>query len=152
MENTLENKEKFFAQYWGLQIIRKKHDTTYYFINNNNMKFSEYWDIFDKWLELTPLELISDEDAIEVAKIFDIQLPIDEVDKSSNAIQVFDELGNKVCIYFDGEIIIEEGAIQQPLALLKSYDFLRSKSYALPFREYSVSQMIDFGWIKLKNK
>jgi hypothetical protein len=30
------------------------------------------------------------------------------------------------------------------------YDYLRSKGYAVPYLNYSVQDLIDFGWIKLK--
>lgn len=50
-KNTLENKAKFFAQYWGQNVV------------------GNIGDYFNRtYLELTPLSQISDEDAIEVSE------------------------------------------------------------------------------------
>lgn len=64
LENTPANKARFFAQYWGvndwnLAVVRHPHEE----------EFSWYVDGEDinhiKYLNLIPLSLISDEDAIE---------------------------------------------------------------------------------------
>jgi len=146
MENTLENQQKFRMQYYGQELLQLISDGKKY--GSKLFRVTEHAGY--GYLELTPLSMISDEDAIEAAKMFDIQLPIDEIDESNNAIQIFDEQGDKIIIYFDGEIILEEGKIQEPKSILKAYDYLRSKGYALPFMGLSVEQQIEYGWVKLK--
>lgn len=32
---------------------------------------------------------------------------------------------------------------------IKTIDFLRSKGYAIPFMEYSVDDLVSFGWVQL---
>lgn len=57
MENTIENKSKFFAQYWGQKVLRasKNHELTWTITDSNNPVESEY-------LNLKPLSAITDED------------------------------------------------------------------------------------------
>src|SRR5690606_7111537 len=69
MENTIENKAKFFALYWGQEIMKESDNDlneTVYFANPhaNQSKISNYY------LELKTLSSISDEDAIEVSTIW----------------------------------------------------------------------------------
>ena len=68
MENTLENKEKFFAQYWGQEVkkylIQTDATQSYYNVSDNfGMALK------DAFLELKPLSQISYEDSAEVAKV-----------------------------------------------------------------------------------
>lgn len=65
LENTLENKAKFFGQYLGQNIIMAKH-------SDKPQLIERIWYNFlpkECYLLLTPLSQITDEDAIEVAKI-----------------------------------------------------------------------------------
>lgn len=69
MENTIENKAKFFAQYWGQSLYTKLS-----YDGEGGLKPVEYFSlskgmIEEGILELTSLSDITDEDAIEVAKI-----------------------------------------------------------------------------------
>ena len=67
LENTLENKAKFFAQYWGQNVLTSTYHTTklyhrkLYCINRGNMRCEK-----QDFLELKPLSQISDEDAINL--------------------------------------------------------------------------------------
>ena len=123
MENTLENKEKFVAQYWG-QKVGMVFDTDWdkhlsYGIGTNCLVYQV------DYLELKPLSSISDEDAIEVSK-----LCVNGDDKRIENIKVYAR------IY----------ALQSALI----NDFLRSRGYALPWMGLSVEKLIKYGWIKLK--
>lgn len=68
MENKLENKEKFFAQYWSRNRIAK--ETVYkdspLISVQSPLSLST---VDDYHLEIKPLSQITDEDAIEVAKL-----------------------------------------------------------------------------------
>lgn len=109
-------------------------------------------------LLLKPVSAISDEDAIQVAKIAMVG-EFKKVIRYKDFIDIKSE-GlepdiNMVQIFHTGEF---------ELAFSKSYeyqgihgekyveiiDFLRSKGYALPFMQYSVEQLIEMGWVKLK--
>jgi len=122
MENTLENKQRFFAQYVGQEVYvwhTNEKDT----VNDKTL----FYNAVNGILELTPLSMISDEDAIEVAKL-------DSEDIRFNT----PEFGKEIALLSDWK--------------LKYFivDYLRSKGYALPFMGLSVEQQIEYGWVKLK--
>lgn len=62
MENNLENKAKFFAQYWGQEVfIEPNYD------NSNKLKV--IYDVhIDDYVLLKPLSSITDEHAVAIAK------------------------------------------------------------------------------------
>lgn len=100
---------------------------------------------YECYLELTPLSDITDEDAIEVANIMDV----DPVLLTKDEFHLrFGKEGDCIGIWFDGEILID--GEQCPLFILQVYDFLRSRGYLLPFRNYTTAQLIEMGWVKLK--
>ena len=121
-ENTLENKAKFFAQYWGQHVLYFSSD---FLRKIDNLTLDSVEN--DDYLELKPLSQISDEDAIKISKEFpnfksDIRNSVKEL------FQEFDVL----------ELSMETG------------DYLRSKGYALPWMDLSVEDLVEYGWVKLK--
>jgi len=134
MENTLENKAKFYSQYYGQYLLVCGDSHEKYTVKN----FTET-SLKEDYLKLTPLSMISDEDAIEVAKM--CALPLDETYKP-----FFDVLLNEkeFCNYL---------FMARPMSIYEAENiisFLRSKGYALSFMGLSVEQQIEYGWIKLK--
>ncbi|MCE4064321.1 hypothetical protein LXM63_04390 [Chryseobacterium gleum] len=135
MENTLENKAKFFAQYWGQRVCKETLNDKYYLV-----KPSIYPDAdFElEYLELKPLSLITDEELVKIAKFYEptahnVKLEDDQI--------LFD------FIYGDqsasGAIEISDGYCQ---------DWLRSNGFATEWMGLSVEDLVSFGWIKLKEK
>ena len=106
MENTLENKEKFFAQYWGQEVLLGE-DETIHKLNAGDMAFG----IQFNWLELKPLSSITDEDAIN--------------------------LGYGYVSHFKSN-------------LDRNIDQLRNLGFAVPWMDLSVEDLVEYGWIKLK--
>jgi hypothetical protein len=141
-ENSLELKARFFALYYN-QFVMK--------IPNNDDKLR----VFDEWilkvvkndsyLELTPLSQISDEDAIEVAKI----LFGDDISESELKVWL-PKISANLRNQFGSNIF----PIMQPYFSIswQVADYLRSKGYALPFLNISVNKQIELGWIKLKEE
>jgi len=128
MENTLENKAKFFALYF----MQRVYNNSNYPENKNTLLDYALLSYTDKaeYLELKPLSSISEEDAIELAKIEnDFTDPI----RRGKAIIRFFEYSS-YRHYTCGRMI----------------DFLRSRGYALPWMGLSVEKLIEYGWIKLK--
>ncbi|MCT4253683.1 hypothetical protein HZP34_02925 [Elizabethkingia anophelis] len=154
MENNLENKAKFVAQYLGAQvsypdtdnklITCKLHgvslseiETTYKrkkkgcvgdilsFKSNGNHNS----DFINAYLELKPLEDITDED-FNLITNYGIMNP----DPS---------IGDPVFTFKVGGLRLSD---------LTTTDFLRSKGYALPWMGLSVDKQIEYGWVKLKEK
>lgn len=65
MKNTLENKAKFFAQYWWQEVFifginQKRYRITKSRFNAETLKKP-------CWLELKPISQISDEDVVEIS-------------------------------------------------------------------------------------
>ena len=127
MENNLENKAKFFAQYWGQNLMKLVKKTDFFDVEVGAMTINNRQ--FDKhFLELTPLSMISDEDAVEVKKLCDIDFTM--IMRSKEA---------------------EYRAFMSTRFTVVA-DYLRSKGYALPFMGLSVEQQIEYGWITLNQK
>ena len=121
-QNTLENKARFFAQYWGQHVL---------YFSSDFLRKIDYLTIVgienDDYLELKPLSQISDEDSIEISKEF----PAFKSDIRNSVKELFKE--------FDVlELSLETG------------DYLRLKCYALPWMDLSVEDLVEYGWIKLK--
>lgn len=126
MKNTLENKEKLFAQYWG---------QTYEFVNTG-AKFTVSERAFPFTVDGSRLILKS------LSKI---------TKKDLEAIE-FKNIGDKkVSFYFDDYACSWRSSCGASGGLLlKHYDILRSRGYALPFMGISVEELVEWGWVKLK--
>jgi hypothetical protein len=125
-EINLENKAKFLALYWG-QIILSHPDAFGLSSVCHEVRFD------NAIANLKPLSQITDDDAIEIAKIV-------VGDQFENPLIIGQSYGywlNKKSNYsLDWKVI----------------DNLRSKGYALPWMGLSVDEMIEAGWIKLTEK
>lgn len=142
----LKQKRAFQVLYFGQKVLRWDDSPE----RNNHIigvgSLSDLW-VWGTYLELIPLSEISDEHAIEVANIMDVDPNLLTRDEFHIR---FGKDGDSIGIWFDGEILVD--GEQCPLYILQVYDYLRSQSYLLPFRSYSTQQLIDMGWVKLKNK
>jgi len=140
MENTLENKAKYFAQYWGQKVLSNV---------DTGRIFTPFIDVFalrtdciakTDLLNLKPLSSITYEDAIEVAK-HQLYEP-EKMYPLSIGFDVEDEF--MVCLQtlrHDHYEVVNINAI----------DYLRSKGYALPWMGLSVGKLIEYGWLKLSS-
>lgn len=171
MENTIENKAKFFALYWGQDIMKYYfEDETFHiiqgFMHPNYLKASH--------LQLNPISQISDEDAIEVAsiilnkKINPLQLirwdwrysvivnREKSVQDENVEIEMYVSITYDSCdIKFIWDYKHSKGVGQQERHCPNSvtaYDYLRSKGYAVTYMGLSVEKLVEYGWIKLKTK
>lgn len=151
MKNTLQNKAKFFAKYWGQDIFHWKYPE-YATKDNYIQQVGEFIGKYSQcgYLELTPLSQISDEDAIEVAKIYQSNirgislLGIGGVSKEEIL-----KAGLEFCKRINGNYWNNYVNVFQ---MLWAFDFLRSKGYALPYNGITVDEQIEFGWVKLKTE
>ncbi len=136
-ENAPEEKAKFFAQYWGQNVqYYTTNGIDYPFQVNEN--FTEALGI--SYLLLTPLKNITDEDAIDVAKIVGWVSGTDANEYKKWIISFF---GDR--FFGDRFSTVPELPIYISLQLL---DFLRSKSYLLPYKDLSTKDLIAYGWAK----
>lgn len=128
----MDHKEKFFAQYWGLDVLIR------------NPHIVEYSDVIEcvshNWsgwgtacLNLKSTSRMTDDEARVVAIQNRFNGNFDAYPKVGRSIlsMAFSENDNNICLP------------------VESADFLRSLGYALPWNGYSIVFMIENGWIKL---
>ena len=115
-------KSRFFAQYWGTKTL--------YVGGVGKVEVGKRgWNLNhpDFFLQLKPLSKITDKDA---EYIMQLEGFIDGF-LSDDFLNFLNDLKKGHCNKF--EVI----------------DYLRSKGYALPFMEYSIDDLISFGWVQL---
>lgn len=136
-KNTLGNKAKFFALYWGQEVFVKSDAIRK--VDWSPMVLTIGLDTIDYCL-LKPLSSITDEDAIEFGRV------LSKYFASPNGMlklrdDYFRDLGKiHIKTFLNKGYIINEGC-----------DYIRSKGYALPWMGLSVDDLIEYGWIKLTN-
>lgn len=145
MENTLENKAKFFALYFGQRIMKKNIEGLENFITEPDGFLRS--PSKETYLELKPLSSISDEDAIICAKLiykYD-DTPSGKIasERSHTA-----ENGKDYVI----ESIQDNDGVFHSVVSFEVVDYLRSRGYALPFMGLPVEELVNRGWVKLKGE
>lgn len=154
-----ENKAKFFALYWGQDVLSSSMYGSGGTIYSLTMKENSHK---DKWLELKPLSSISDEDAIEVAKM---ALGFSKITQNITVTTTTNrEFGFSFWLNGDVEYMIDFQNFYNPTLIAltrktanneylhnatKISDYLRSKGYAIPWMGLSIEEMVKAGWIKL---
>lgn len=161
MEITNEIKAKIFAQYIPYFIGTPAALAICQVIENyiisgiNNKKFP------DHRIELKPLSAISNEDAIEVAKIFHPgndacqilrknkqgDLFIIDIDSSHSV-----EYSLQVEFNFSGQGNIhshEYSSYIKESNVTEAYQYLQSRGYALPYMNYTVEDLINANVYKI---
>ena len=155
-QNTLENKARFFAQYWGQHVLYFSSD---FLRKIDNLTLDSIEN--DDYLELKHISQISDEDAINVAKLVSPMLFEGRgkngghyIDKSETWWYSVKHNGKTLMVDIDLDgYIFEYDEVEEykrPSRSLIGTDYLRSKGYALPYMDLSVEDLIEYGWIKLK--
>ena len=156
-QNTLENKARFFAQYWGQLVCKSIGDFQKTNIHTWHINFQKE----EYYLELKPLSQISDDDAINVAKLVSPMLFEGRgkngghyIDKSEIWWYSVKHDGKTLMVDIDLDGYVfeydEVDEYKRPSRSLIGTDYLRSKGYALPYMDLSVEDLIDYGWVKLK--
>ncbi|MCT4086648.1 hypothetical protein HZP82_04560 [Elizabethkingia anophelis] len=130
MENNLENKAKFFAKYWGISVVSRPHAHKTWRVGKDISIHSiiVHFDTYGYYLELKSINDISDEDAEELGGLLGWKHP-QEYRKH----------------------FLENHTHGDSLEQFE-VDFLREKGYALPWMGLSVEKLIEYGWVKLKEK
>jgi hypothetical protein len=115
-------KSRFFAQYWGTKTLYVGGVGKVEVGNGGwNLKHPDFF------LQLKPISKITDEDA---EKLMQLEAFIDGF-LSDDFLNYLIELKKGYCNKFE------------------AIDYLRSKGYAVPFMEYSVEDLVSFGWVQL---
>lgn len=147
-ENTLENKRKFFAQYWGQKILLHVIDVDDILLLLNNEIDN---DVKNWLLYLIPLSQISDEDAIQgimftYNKTYEDLGEILEVKHYNTFSSITTTRGGE---NFKTHRSIHHWNGDRKIGS-KECDYFRSKGYALPWMDLSVEDLVEYGWVKLK--
>ena len=141
MENTLENKAKFLAQYWGQEVLIANPHVNQKIPFNNTQPWI-YHNIDLSWLELKPLSSMTDEDLLTAIQILDSKDEFTELGSleiGKEIIQIVNDINSEVA---RNDI--------HPQYIFQFADYLRSEGYALPYMGLSVEKLQEYGWIKLK--
>ncbi|MCT3817127.1 hypothetical protein HZQ15_18795 [Elizabethkingia anophelis] len=142
MENNLENKARFFAQYYSQEILTRDGGLRKFWKLGTDVSIesslSRYGYDYRYYVELKSLEDITDDDLMTIAKYYEPTTY--KVESNSDEI-VFDYM------YGDN---FSSAAIGYDYGY--ALDYLRSKGYALPWMGLSVEKQIQYGWVKLKEK
>lgn len=134
-DKQAEDREAFYMQYFGqfvLTAIDRDINKIGCGVSIYNMSLLLDGTFSNHYLELKPLSAITDEDALEVARILDIN--------HSGAVEDVKEWLN------DGHGF---SRIKHKWECLEIFDYLRSLGYLLPFRQFSTQQLLDMGWAKI---
>lgn len=125
LENTPANKLRFRALYFGQKVFRLNSWEHPYSTNLGTGYIHES----EGYLLLTDLADITDEDAIEVAK---------KAGYKTDDKDILLKLAKAILAKIDN--------LHQPV-----YQYLQSHGYALPFMNLTVADLIEYGWLKIKN-
>ena len=130
MENTLENKAKFFALYWG-QLYRMAQGTTWQ-INERAFPLTE-----EEYLELTPLSDISDKEI----KRMRLDLNFD-----ANGFDNQKRIKSWVKDFDDGFLLGSQEFI------VGIHYWLINNGFAVSIPGAKVETLVSWGWVKLTGK
>lgn len=147
MENTIENKAKFFSNYY-LQNVYCWHDDNLPLDLLDNSKLNLMYSENDI-ISLRKIKDIKDNEFIELAQIFG-KANIGCVFQRRN--DVIEFIGIEYFkLYFNGLIFYTNDPYEDldSLLLLEGYDYLRGKGFALPYKGLSIEEQLEYGWIKL---
>lgn len=137
--NTPQNKARFFVLYLGQTVISNEYLEPH--CKTVGMSSIDYaaqtW-----WLELKKLEDITDEDAVELSKVGLPDRLYDYLWSSPTGVQIAKSIqsGRQTNTFYPS------------FQMGTAFDYLRSKSYALPYLGIPVEIMEQWGWLKLKTK
>jgi hypothetical protein len=138
MQNTLENKQKFFALYMFQNVLRHGQ-----YLHKVTTTWNWAHEAFT--LELKSLSDISDEDAVEVAFMYyserfreDFKLKKAYKNSAGFLLEISYSGGDKTLnLYYKNLNPVQ-------------YDYLRSRGYLLPFNSLTIEQILSYQWAKVK--
>ena len=145
-QNTLENKAKFFAQYWGQHVLYFSSD---FLRKIDNLTLDSIEN--DDFLELKPLSQITNEDVIQgimitYNKTYEDLGEILEVKHYNTFSSITTTRAGQ---NFKTHRSIHHWNGNRKIGSMEC-DYFRSKGYAIPYMDLSVEDLVEYGWVKLK--
>lgn len=130
-----QDKARFFAAYWGQTVVQSPKLIKGALISVNTWVLWKDERVEESYLELTSLDQITDEHAIEVHRLcgHDSAIRPEYIQAFCNG-------------YFNAAI---DNPFGQDMSRAVA-DSLRSKGYLVPFDKYSCEQLLEMGWTKIR--
>lgn len=120
---------RFFAQYYDLEIA--KHNTKKYFVKHILDKVGDYY-----FIELKNINKITKDDIVFCVNLMGKAINLEEAEDFKDS-------------FIEAFLNKEFYGTFYPYRVCEIIDYLRSKGYAIPFMEYSVEDLVSFGWVRL---
>ena len=148
-QNTLENKARFFAQYWWQEVFllnSNKYRITKSRFNAETLKQ-------ECSLELKPLSHISDEDVIQgITYLYNItREALGEILEIKHYYTFSSITTIEIGCNFKTSRSIHHWSGTKKIGSFEA-DYFRSKGYALHYMDLSVEDLVEYGWVKLKEE
>jgi hypothetical protein len=125
-------KARLFALYWGQPVVERLTEDPFWKDRLDVVDWYMVETLNESFLKLRQISQLSDDEAIEVAKIVwpkHTQLHTPE----------------------EGRWYVLKERATHPNDYLSLCDYLRSIGIALPFMGHSVEELVNVGWVKLTN-
>ena len=147
-QNTLENKARFFAQYFGQHVLYFSSD---FLRKIDNLTLNSIED--DDFLELKPLSHISDEDVIQgITYLYNItREALGEILEIKHYYTFSSITTIEIGCNFKTSRSIHHWSGTKKIGSFEA-DYFRSKGYALHYMDLSVEDLVEYGWVKLKEE
>lgn len=142
MENSLENKAKFFALYWGVNCISNDDFVWHGQETFETVLSASKGDLSGWYATLKTLKDITDED-LEFIR------PLVGYENSDDGIRLVKRWLTPLWMDYDDVTYFALTDTKPTLRVSHIIDFLRSKGYALPWMGLSIEQLIEYGWVKI---
>jgi hypothetical protein len=149
----IDVKRRFFAQYWGQKVMKKNIEGLDNFHSEPDGFIRSMKTDSTLFLQLKSLFNYTDDDAIAVEKIWrksDCRIEAyfkNEYEKEKNG--DYKIVGINLIKYWLEEEKLNFHNRIDPRTIQHISEYLRSRGYALPFMEYSVEDLVSFGWVRL---
>lgn len=145
----IKDKKAFFAQYMGQRVASLHDNVSLVIVGSHPIENIDY-------LELRSLESITDEDDMAYLK-YSSTTEITEFLRKVNETKEFKEYevifkgikGKRTKASF---LKCKFSIFNKPTLTVESLDYLRSKGYLIPFRTYTIEDLLQRGWAKIRKK
>lgn len=136
MENSIENKIAFMAQYYGQYVLRSYFPEQTGLSKIDGMCFHIQHLLMNGYLELKRLPDLTDKDALNIAGILKWNHYTDE--------GKIKQVKNFIDSYLD-----YHSTNISPNEYFEVLDYLRSNAYAVPYNGMTVEQQVEYLWVKI---
>lgn len=142
-EPNIGIKSAFFAQYWSQKVVaflETVNDPLSVQVRHEPRSVINFSSLEKTCLVLKSLGILSSNTAFEIHKIMG----------TINRNDYIEEEAYMTDAYSEGTTLVDNFHNGDSFALNhEAIDYLRSRGYALPYLNFSVKDLVSFGWVKL---